>query len=445
MDNKKLVSSQLDSLFTGLESGLISIREVRAIYEEEVAFDFNPLQFFWVGENVVTEMLAYFLNPVANHGQKDRLLKVFLRHIDATIALNHLDRIDSRVKVKVQTQCYTDAHRPVDSIIIFGDNEYIIGIENKVWGAPDQPDQLTDYINYIKTLTNNNFIMLYLSPHGESPSSSSISQSALEMYKNAGQFKIVPFCGNKGECSILTLLQVISDATRADSVRTFIRFMIKYFERCFIGGVTMDEQVFVVDYLKKHSTFFAYVPALSAGYGAIKQQISEALNQITQLRLKEKKVCASAWPAEAKDDTILFDDSHLPLNIYYSIIDNCIGLYFNSKIDIHNVDGLHSGLKAHNISLEMFARFMKTMTDKYKIRSAGICLKWLLIVPLPSPEIGDKLMAEVLEEENIEYLASKSLCNKAEQLADFVLQFIWYVEAEWLKAGLPVRTSGANQ
>lgn len=275
MYNEKSVTDQLDSFFSGLEAGLNSLREVRETYDEEVAFDFNPLQLFQICENSVTGMLTYFLDPMAKHGQKDRLLRAFLQQIGAQLALNLLDQSKA---VKVSTQYFTTNGRPVDAVITFGDNDFIIGIENKVWGAVDQREQISDYIADIEQKAKGGeFQMLYLSNDGTPPSKESIDPQKLAEFEGRKRFKVIPFCGSVNECTILSILKALSDAARADSVRSFIKLMITYFEKHFSGGTTVDEQKFVDDYVKRHPEVIEHRVAIDAACDKIYEEYIDAL------------------------------------------------------------------------------------------------------------------------------------------------------------------------
>src|ERR1017187_5205914 len=98
-DNAK-TESELNKLFTGLDAGLNSLREVRATYEEQIAFDFNMLRFFDLGETKVSEILAFFLDRRKEHGQKSAFLRLFLEHFDLTDNINTLLGPDEEITVK---------------------------------------------------------------------------------------------------------------------------------------------------------------------------------------------------------------------------------------------------------------------------------------------------------------------------------------------------------
>jgi hypothetical protein len=276
MDNEPQ-EAQLDAFFSGLHSGLESLREVRSAFDEEIAFDFDPLQFFSINENTVSNMLAYFVNPKAKHGQKDAFLRIFLQMVkcDAAIELLNYGK-----EVVVNTQARTGGGRPIDVVITFGANEFIIGIENKVWGAMDQEKQLEDYIEHIKKESINKFLMLYLSPYGEAPSPFSISNYEVDKYESDKKFRIIPFDQSEG-VAVIPILKAFADESKADNVRTFLKLMIKYLSNYFLGVKTMDEDKFITKYLTNNPERMKLVLEMLSSADTIRQAILQIqINQI---------------------------------------------------------------------------------------------------------------------------------------------------------------------
>ena len=247
--NQQPTEIQKDAFFSGLDSGLKSLREVRSAYDQEMAFDFDPLHIFNINENKVSEILAYFLNPKSKHGQKDAFIQTFLEFLDDLGVVSLSDQVRGK-SVSISTQYYTEGKRPIDIVITFGDNEFIIGIENKVWGAQDQPKQIQDYIEDIekKAKDEKSFLMLYLSPYGEGPSKDSIPPEVVAKYKKDKRFQIVPFNQAEG-LGIIPILVAFSEVAKADNVRSFLKLLIKYFYNEFIGVIMMDEEKYMLKYL----------------------------------------------------------------------------------------------------------------------------------------------------------------------------------------------------
>lgn len=122
-----------------------------------------------------TPFLCHLLNTSASHGQGDLFLNSFLKRF-AFLAEN-----DGNVSHSyVYEECSTDQGR-MDIVVEYKQgNEYKIAvIENKIY-APDQPDQLKRYHDYIvrgRGFKKGNFHIIYLKPFRSLPSGNSIPRN----------------------------------------------------------------------------------------------------------------------------------------------------------------------------------------------------------------------------------------------------------------------------
>ena len=214
---------KLERLFRGLQAGLDSLRVVRALYNERVAFEFNSIKFFCPNENKMSEILAFFLDPAETHGQKTAFLNQFLEKFELVAAAK---LVENGHKVKVTTEAPTEERRRIDITIEIGRGDYMIGIENKIWAA-DQPKQLSDYSAHLKQLTGHTkedgYTLFYLSPDGHSPSEGSLSKEEQVSLKNKQQLRIISYGDD-----IIKLLDNFESVCKADNVRAFIRDFRQY-------------------------------------------------------------------------------------------------------------------------------------------------------------------------------------------------------------------------
>lgn len=134
-----------------------------------------------------SSFLAELLNPNGNHGLGAKFLKAFVddvrpKDVDFPFDVNsakpyveyHIGEINEE---------YTEGGR-ID-ILIQDRNHHSIIIENKI-DAGDQKNQLLRYYNFItknKGLTDNEFILLYLTPDGTQPTEYSLGKSNEVKYK----------------------------------------------------------------------------------------------------------------------------------------------------------------------------------------------------------------------------------------------------------------------
>lgn len=238
-------------------------KEFKEAYDQELAFDFDLFRFFTVGENKISEILAFFLKPDGRHGQGDLFLKDFTERLEQKlqepIYLKSKDRepvnIDSSTiekyrnavqnisRTKIQTEQPLDrqpdrnGRRRIDIYIPL--RRYAIAIENKVW-AKDQSDQMKDYKDFLNKRHKGGNLLVYLTPYGHKPDGISITQPEWESGLKNGSI-----CSMSYKHHILPMLESWESKCKAERVRFFIREFKNHLHVKFLGGnhLTMTESL----------------------------------------------------------------------------------------------------------------------------------------------------------------------------------------------------------
>jgi len=112
---------------------LVEIHDQALIKNKETSCDFNMLELFHIGETQHSFLLAYFLNPNAEHGQKHLFLNVFLD-------LLKIERLNNN-----ENWIVTAEKGRVDVLLKRTQPHSVIVIENKSNYATDQNHQLYRY------------------------------------------------------------------------------------------------------------------------------------------------------------------------------------------------------------------------------------------------------------------------------------------------------------
>jgi hypothetical protein len=254
-----------NDFFHGLDAGLKSLKEIRAVYDERVAFDFSSVRFFWPNENKISEILAFFLDPNKNHGQKLAFLRAFLEHVNLPDAIELLDK---KKKVSVILEDSTEEKRRIDITVKIGD-DFTFAIENKIYDwTQDQDKQLEAYDRHLNE-TGKKYVLYYLTPNGHEPPTTSIDKELLQKRKDSGNFKCISYSGDRGIIEVLSKFELVC---RADNVRAFIKDFQQYLKWQYTGEVTMDEQKFVNEYVEKNPQIIKYINALQQSAEAIRTQ-----------------------------------------------------------------------------------------------------------------------------------------------------------------------------
>ena len=231
------VEREMERSFRSLEAGLKSFNEVRQVYNEQIAFDFNVLSFFYPNENKISEILAFFLNPEETHGQKDKFLQEFLTDYASEVLLSYQS---GTTKVNVKTEECTDANRRIDIVAKVGD-EWAIAIENKIWNAPDQKDQMKDYAEYLDNKKGGKFILFYLTPDGRLPSEGSMPKELLDKWKREKRLILL------SKDQLVILFKKFEKVCLAENVKVFIREFVAHLK----GETIMGEGKFITDFITK--------------------------------------------------------------------------------------------------------------------------------------------------------------------------------------------------
>jgi hypothetical protein len=210
----------VDRFLDSLTADLVRFNSAQATAALSSAPLLNPFDFLAPNEVRFSRILAMLFDPRGVHGQGPIFLRRLLSSLGLQIA--NLDR------ATVYTEWWdkaSDLRRRID--VVIETEEWTIGIENKVWGAPDQVDQVVDYLSALARHRSDKYLLLYLTPHGSMPSEESIPKAKCDQYLDQGKLRVV-------SCEQLALLIdtciVECHAQRAiwfaQSLRDYIRYRV---------------------------------------------------------------------------------------------------------------------------------------------------------------------------------------------------------------------------
>lgn len=203
--------------------------------------DFCALGYLHHNEPAVSKLLADLLNPQGTHGQGGAFLEAFLARFWPTITLNSSS---VEVKAEARTDLIGKHRRMLDVRVIFRDQagvSYALGIENKVWGAADQTEQVSDYLSDLDRRSNTNHKLIYLCQHrNQMPSSLSINEA--DAKKAIDDDRLV-LCGFEELIPWLRDCIGRSDALR---VRSFLDELIVYINQTVLGQSDMTDHDLIV-------------------------------------------------------------------------------------------------------------------------------------------------------------------------------------------------------
>lgn len=253
--------SSIESLLGKVKSKVETHNEFKKEYDKQLAFDFSLFNFFDLGENKVSQILAYFLDEKQNHGQGN----VFLGEFLSLICNQEIDTLDSTniCERLIENNRRIDIYIELPSITI--------AIENKIW-ADDQHNQLSDYVNHLKRKTNDKFLLLYLNPYGSEPSKKSISEHHKQQLIDNGQLKIISY-----KEDIIKLIDRWLVVCEAPNVSYFIKEFKKFLEVKFLGSNTLNMSKNLREIIFQNQS---EAQILVNEYKAIENEILQKLNEV---------------------------------------------------------------------------------------------------------------------------------------------------------------------
>lgn len=261
-------------------------------YGKILAPHFNSFDFWWIDEDKVSEIIRFFLDPNENHEQGDRFLKVFFSRLGITYPFREFKMVRS------ETNYLTYEGRKIDIVIYSLSDDYMLGIENKIYlWTQDQDNQLRDYLSDMKLKTGGKFCLLYLAPKGKEPAESSISIEDRENYINSGHLKLISY-----EDIMLECLHEFSLQCEAERVRYFIIDFEKKLKRMYFGEKSMDENEILAGFSLEDPENLEIALKISNAVEVVKNELRQMLDiqvkeiaQELNIRDKGKDLFPSNW------------------------------------------------------------------------------------------------------------------------------------------------------
>ncbi|MBE5320951.1 PD-(D/E)XK nuclease family protein [Pedobacter sp. MR2016-19] len=260
---------KITELFGELETKIGFVDEINARFGKTLALDFNSLDFWRIDENKVSEILAFFLDPLERHHQGDLYLKLFIEHFD-------LDFTYSNVKeIKVETERVIDFNRRIDVFLSYNGNEKLIAIENKIRsGTKDQENQIADYINYLKRLNNDNFHLLYLAPKEKVLSDKSISAEERKLYIDDKKLILINY-----EDNMVDLIHKFAIHSENDRVRAFLLDFERKLRQMYLGMDNINDAKIISQFIAQREENINLAFKIAGSLKDLKESLELLLNQ----------------------------------------------------------------------------------------------------------------------------------------------------------------------
>ena len=215
-----------------------------------------------VGENLLSRLVAFLLDPHATHGQGEAFLDLFLTAMGWKGTRDGLSR--AVVRTEAPTSRIDAYRRRLDIVATFRGG--VIAIENKPWAA-DQVGQVRDYLDHLRRQNGDRHCLVYLTQGGAAPSEASLDRSDRQQRLDDGGLVEMPY----GQ--LADWLTQCHAVCRAAKVAYFIRDLERYVRSDVLGEVAMSDDRDLVDLLTSSRSNLEAALRVGSAVGSLKDRL----------------------------------------------------------------------------------------------------------------------------------------------------------------------------
>ncbi len=206
------------TLLLELASRLEADRRLERELDRHLASRFNVFRYLRTDELGLSRVIADLLDPKKEHGQGTTFLRAMLEVLPHSQA--RLCGLQSTLTnpIVVRTERATDTGGRMDITVDLpeGDGSFCLAFENKPY-APQDAGQVSAYLKYLRQQYRERFLLVYLPPSGEGPSSEGLQPEDRELWK--GHLVVMPYAG---ATSLAEWFASCRSRCEAERLRTFL-------------------------------------------------------------------------------------------------------------------------------------------------------------------------------------------------------------------------------
>ncbi len=235
-----MVEYNTKRFFKETKEKLDFLNKIEHFYANKLAVKFNLFHFMPWDENKVSEILAFLLDPNADHQQGNLFLALFIKQFELDFPYNETS------KIHVEKEHSTLEKRRVDIVIAYDRNKHLIGIENKIYPwTKDQDGQVKDYLAYLSKMSSNgHYQLFYLAPKAKAISFASVGEN-LEALLAKRKLIMINY-----EEHLMPLLNTFAIHAENERVRAFIIDFELRLREAFVGNDHLTDHTLMINYIK---------------------------------------------------------------------------------------------------------------------------------------------------------------------------------------------------
>ena len=306
-------SRRFQRFVNGLKPRLDAARDLESELNRHLAHRFNVLDYVRTDELGLSRVIADLLNPRASHGQGPLFLQALLNNLKLTKrwAGLHPDGASVSLERVITAQRRIDVYVQIPS----NDRLYCLAIENKPY-ASDQENQVRDYLEHLARKFQERFLLIYLSPAGETPSDWSLPEENLDQW--TGRFLVMSYHDDveavgdeeglvdayeafRDSFSLTDWLSECYQNCQVERLRWFLRDALLFCQRTFGDHhMTTDSEARTVEeYLLSNPENLAVARAVYESWPGVRDHVCKRF--LEHLRGRIEREVAQRIPAFAHD------------------------------------------------------------------------------------------------------------------------------------------------
>jgi len=309
--------------FAQLSPRLEAARALERELDRHLARRFNVFDYLSTDEVALSRIIADLLDPGARHGQGTRFLRALLDELTEIDGPPDPDagsvkgiHVATERVIAIAPPCATSADtrtRRLDvSVEIPGtDRPYCLAIENKPY-ADDQRNQVGDYLLFLDEKYGDRFLLIYLSPTGQGPSSWSLPPE--ELPKWTGRLAVMGYWSGSEQhawgdrydgfrvgLSLAAWFSACRRRCEPDRLRWFLREAEVFCKRRFGGHpMTTDRETrTIMEYLFDNPEHLETAQSVSDAWLKVKEVLCRGF--LEHLCAELAKEARTKWPDIAGD------------------------------------------------------------------------------------------------------------------------------------------------
>ena len=334
---RRIKNTDIKNFYTLADSKIKNLAREREKFGRKNAPWFNPIDFWWIDESKVSQVLAFLLNPNESHEQGDRYLRHFIKKFG-------LDFFVYNRSDKIEVQCGLPTHEgdEIDIVIYKNSFELAIAIVNKAGRVNNElQSHLEHYVDYLWNRTGDDYCLIYLSPQAIDISPKSLTQEERRELVRSKKFKYLTY-----EEHLIDCVAEFGVITESERVKSFLKDFEKTMRRKYMGEKDLEAKEAMADLINSSQKNLEISFLVSNSLPEVKRKLKERFNSQMEslkkeLNLDAKHESGRVWLKPKKWKYHYFSYAYVDGHIFYGMTQD------KRETDKRKFNGVLSHLNEH--------------------------------------------------------------------------------------------------